>query len=91
MVAGGLREKAGAVFDSTHFWVIGSKVNAADAGVGDGTCTHGAGFEGDVKVAVSQAFGAEPCSGLAKHQHFGVGSGVFQFEGAVSGAGEDFT
>ena len=90
MVAGALREEAGAVFDCAHFRVIGTEIDAADAGVGDGTGAHGAGFEGDVEIAVGEAFRAKLCGGLAEHQNFGVGCGVFQFKGVVSSAGEDF-
>ncbi len=89
-MTGGLGEKAGAVFYGTHLWIVGTEVDTADAGVGDGASAHRAGFEGDVEIAVGEALTGEFGCSLAQHQHFSVSGWVFQFQGAVSGAGEDF-
>lgn len=55
----------------------------------DGTCAHGAGFLGDVEVAVSQAPVAKAALSLSEGEHFGVGGGVFEGFHLVPGAGDD--
>ena len=74
----------GAAFD------IGATENdAADAGVDDGSCAHGAGFFGDVEIAVGEAPVAEDALGLGEGKHFGVGGGVFEGFDLVPGTGDD--
>jgi hypothetical protein len=68
---------------------------AGDAGVEDGSGTHGAGFERDVEgaafvVFVEQAIVFEGSAGLADGDYFGVGGGVVIAEDSVLAAGNDF-
>jgi 16S rRNA (guanine966-N2)-methyltransferase len=89
MVASGLGEKPWPVFHSTHLGVISSKVNPANAGVGQCTCAHGAGLQRHIKVASAQTFRPQHLCRFTQHQHFCVGGWIFQFQRAVASAGQN--
>jgi hypothetical protein len=55
----------------------------------DGAGAHGAGFLGDVEVAVVEAPVFDDGFGLGEGEHFGVGGGVLESFDLVEGAGND--
>lgn len=73
----------------TAFDIWATEDDAADAGVDDGSCAHGAGFFGDVEIAVGEAPVAEDALGLGEGEHFGVGGGIFEGFDLVPGTGDD--
>ena len=75
---------------SAHLFVTCTKIDSPDAGKGNGTSTHGAGFQRDVQIAIDQPLAADLARCFADYQHLGVGGRVFQFEGAVAGDGQNF-
>ena len=56
VVAAGLREDARVVVYRAALRVVCAEIETADAGEADGGRTHGAGFEGDIQIAVGKAF-----------------------------------
>lgn len=75
----------------TAFDIWTTEYDAADAGVDDGTRAHGAGFFGDVEIAIGEAPVAKDALGLGEGQHFGVGGGVFEGFDLIPRAGDDLT
>lgn len=89
VVAGGLLEDARAVLHAAALGVVGSEIDPADAGEGDGLGAHGAGLQGDVKVAGGQP-GLPQCGGgAADGEDFRVSRGVCPVLGLVAGGGDD--
>ena len=84
-----MRIEPGAVFHRPHLLVARREIEAADAGEGNGGGAHGAGFQRDEEVAVDQPLGAEDFRCGADRQQLGVRRGVLQFQGSVSGPGDD--
>ena len=76
--------------DRAALGVVGTVHEALDAGLDHRASTHGAGFECDVERGVGKAVVCECMGGFAKHDNFGVGSGVVIADGAVAGASNDF-
>jgi len=64
--------------------------DAADAAVDDGSGAHGAGFFGDVEIAVVEAPVTEGSLRLGEGEHFCVSGGVFEGFHLIPGAGDDF-
>jgi hypothetical protein len=79
----------------TGFGVGGGVDEALDTGVEDGSCAHGAGFEGDVEgtaffaVAGGEAVVLQGLASLAEGDYFCVGGGIVVAEDAVVAAGYD--
>lgn len=78
MVATGLIEQAHTTLDSAPFWIRGTKIDAAQAAMGNGTGAHGARLERDVKVAAIEP--ARAASGKCRPygQEFCMGCRVGQ-------------
>jgi hypothetical protein len=76
-------------FDGTSLGVVGTVDEALDAGVGDGSGAHGAGFDGDKEFAIAEAIIAKSFSGFAKGEDFGVGGRVGVGDRAI-GAASDY-
>ena len=76
-------------FDGTGLGVVGTVNEAADARVGYGAGTHGARFDGDVEIAITEAVIAERVSGFAEGDNFGVGGGVGVGDRAIAATGND--
>ena len=53
-MAGRALEKAGSVNDGTAFGIVRAKDQASDAGMADGTRTHGAGLKRDNECQTGQ-------------------------------------
>ena len=88
MVAGGLLEKPRPVFHRSHLFIARAEIDAPDSCERDRSRAHDTGFERDIEIAVGEALRAALGRCLAQHQHFRMGGGVFQFQCAVTGAGQ---
>ena len=55
----------------------------------DGTCTHGAGFDGDVERSVGEVFAAECPGGGRYGLHLGVRGDILEGLGEVMSAADD--
>ena len=77
------------MLDRPHLLVASRKIKAADAGEGNGARAHGAGLQRHVQIAAREPFAPEDFRCLADHQHLGMGSGILEFQRAVSGPGND--
>ena len=84
-----LVEQAGAVGDGSAFEVFRSIIKAGDAGVGDGTCAHRAGFKGYPQLASGQPVVAQRSRRLTQRDDFGMGRGVVASYWAVRAATDD--
>ena len=73
------------------FWVPGTDDDAGDSCEDDGTCTHGAWFEGDYEGALVQSPGAKVGCGFPDREDFGVGGGVLGEFAFVVGCGDGVT
>ena len=71
------------------FGIGGSVDEAGEAGVENGSGTHGTGFEGGVKSAVFEAVVFEGEAGFAEGYDFGVGGGVGVAEDSVLASADD--
>src|SRR3984957_9310076 len=71
------------------FGVRGGVDEAGDAGVEDGSGTHGAGFEGGVERAIFEAIVGQVTACVAEGDYFGVGGGVAVAEDSVLAAAYD--
>ncbi len=60
------------------FGIVAAENHAADPAVDNGAGAHGAGFLGDIKIAVCQAPVFHGAFGLGEREHFRVGGGVFE-------------
>ncbi|MEY4250825.1 MAG: hypothetical protein RJA87_2458 [Pseudomonadota bacterium] len=85
-VAGCAFEKAGAVNDGTALWVFGTKDQASDAGMADGTRTHGAGLERHNQRQTGQSIVSDLVRGCAEGEDLGVGGGIVKADGLVPSA-----
>ena len=89
-MAGWLPKEAGTMLDGSHFFVLGTEIDAPDAGEGNRACAHGAGFQCDMKVAISQPFASELAGRFAERQHLCMGRRIPQFDGPVSSHRQHF-
>ena len=88
-MAGRLREKPATVFDGSHLLVGCGKIQPPEARKRNRPGAHGAGLQRHIDIAVNQPLGVQQRGGGADRQHLGMGGGVFQFQRAIAGAGED--
>jgi len=77
------------MLDRPALGVAGREIKTPDAGKGDRRCAHGAGLQGDVEVRILEPVRTERGTGLANHQHLGVGRGVGQLAHAVAVAAKN--
>ena len=71
------------------FGIWAAEDDAAEARVDDRAGTHGAGFLGDVEIAVGEAPIANCRFGLRDGEHLGMGCGVLEHFDLVPGPGDD--
>lgn len=76
MVAGRLSKEACAMFDTATFHIVCTEIEPSDAGKGDSGRAHGAGLQGDVKVAVGKTRRVQHIRGGADGEDFRMGRGV---------------
>jgi len=89
MVAGRLLEPAGPVLDGAALGVVGAVIDPADAGEADGGGAHGAGFQGNIEIAIRQTRFAQFRRGSADGEDFGMGGRVGILLGTIAGGGQD--
>ena len=84
----GAVEQADAVVDSAGLQVFSTIVDAAQAGVGDGAGTHGAGLERHIEVAAIEPAGATHGERRPDGEELGMGGGIVQLAHAVAFGGQ---
>lgn len=80
-----------AMFDAAALGIRGAIVKTAQAGEGNGGCTHGTGLQRDVDGAIGQPGFAPHRTRLPNSLHLRMGRGIRHFFGAVAGLGQDIT
>ena len=85
-MAGGPFEKAGAMNHRAALGVLGTKDQASDAGMADGTRTHGAGLKRHNQRQTGQAIVADLLGRSPQGEDLSVGGGVIQADGLVPSA-----
>jgi hypothetical protein len=88
-MAGGRSKEPHAGIDRAALGVGRAVIEPADAGERDRARAHGAGFEGDIEVAVDQPFGSDPVRRLPDRQYFGMGGRIAVAQRQVAGGGDD--
>src|SRR5690606_40414238 len=78
MMAGGLREYAGAVIDAAPLLIGRAVIEPPEPRKRDGPRTHGTGFQRHMEITADQPFRSQNAASLADGEDFGMGGRVFQ-------------
>src|SRR5580698_9694583 len=88
MVTGWLIEDTRSVLHAAALWIVGAKIEPADARQRDRRGAHRAGFERDIEVAAVELLLTEPRRRLAQHQHLGVRGRIALALDPIAGGGD---
>ncbi len=91
VIESGVRENFETRTDGAALGVVCAIDDARNAGLDDSAGAHAAGFNRDVERCAGHAVVAEETRCFTNHDDLGVGGRVTVANGAVAGAGEDFT